>query len=162
MISLRNSCFETIVSKETFPQEVWKHFFRGVAGARNGRCPGQFAGRSAWDDVGMRITAVTSTDLFTGTARRPLQIIQVSLSTDTADAGQDVHVRVDGAGVSTPAPCRVLGGPPGAALTAEVPVEIAAPFQPGVPRPVTAVAETGTSGAPQRTEFPAQVTPAEP
>jgi alpha-mannosidase len=110
----------------------------------------------------MRITAVTSTDLFTGTARRPLQIIQVSLTNDTGDTGRHVHVRVDGAGVSTPAPSRVTGGPPGDTVTAEVPVEISAPFQPGVPRPATAVAGTGISGAPQRTEFAAQVTPAEP
>src|ERR1700761_4710621 len=114
----------------------------------------------------MRITGVTSTDLFTGTARRPLQVVQVSLTADAVDAGRDISVRVDGAGVTTPAPSRVAVGPPGESVTAEVAVEISAPYQPGVARPVTAVAETGTgtgvSGAPQRTEFPAQVTPAEP
>ncbi|HEY0717096.1 MAG TPA: glycoside hydrolase family 38 C-terminal domain-containing protein [Streptosporangiaceae bacterium] len=110
----------------------------------------------------MRITGVTSTDLFTGTARRPLQIIQVSLATGTAGTGRPVRVRVDGAGVSTPAPAQVTAGPPGETVTAEVPVEIAAPFQPGVPRPVTAIAETGGGGAPQRAEFAARVTPAEP
>jgi alpha-mannosidase len=114
----------------------------------------------------MRITGVTSTDLFTGTARRPLQVVQVSLTTDAVDAGRDISVRVDGAGVTTPAPSRVAVSPPGESVTAEVAVEISAPYQPGVARPVTVVAETGTgagvSGAPQRTEFPAQVTPAEP
>src|SRR6201996_2694556 len=114
----------------------------------------------------MRITGVTSTDLFTGTARRPLQVVQVSLTADAVDAGRDISVRVDGAGVTTPAPSRVAVGPPGESVTAEVAVEIFAPYQPGVARPVTAVAESGTgagvSGAPQRAEFPAQVTPAEP
>ncbi len=116
----------------------------------------------------MRITAVTSTDLFVGSARRALQVIQVSLAGDAADTGRDVSVRVDGAGVTTPAPSHVTAGPPGEPVVAEVAVEVAAPYQAGVARPVTAVAEIGagtgsqTGGSPQRAELRAQVTPAEP
>ncbi|HEY2280287.1 MAG TPA: glycoside hydrolase family 38 C-terminal domain-containing protein, partial [Streptosporangiaceae bacterium] len=115
----------------------------------------------------MRITAVTSTDLFAGSTARPLQIIQVNVANDASEPTGAVQVRVDGAGVTTLVPVRVTGVPPGATATVEVPVEFAAPYQPGVPRPVTAVAETGTeagarAGAPQRAELPAQVTAAEP
>jgi alpha-mannosidase len=106
----------------------------------------------------MRITAVTSTDLFVGSARQARQVVQVSLASDAADAGRDVTVRVDGAGVATPAPSRVTAGPPGETVVAEVAVEVAAPYQPGVARPVTAAAEAGD----QRTELRAEMTPAEP
>ncbi len=109
----------------------------------------------------MRITAVSSTDLFAGTVARPLQIIQVNVANDASRTAGPLSVRVDGAGVTTPAPSRVAGIPPGATVTAEVPVEIAAPYQPGSSRPVTAVAEAET-GAPQRAELAAQVTAAEP
>src|ERR1700722_1305599 len=109
----------------------------------------------------MRITAVISTDLFAGSAARPLQIIQVNVANDASEPTGAVQVRVDGAGVTTPAPARLTGVPPGVTATVEVPVEFAAPYQPGTSRPVTAVAETvaGTgagAGAPQRAEFPAQ------
>jgi alpha-mannosidase len=112
----------------------------------------------------MRITAVTSTDLFVGSRRQARQVIGVSLASDAADAGRVVSVRVDGAGVATPAPSRVTAGPPGETVVAEVAVEVSAPYQPGVARPVTAVAETGAAAglAPQRTELRAEVTPAEP
>ena len=91
----------------------------------------------------MRISAVTSTDLFTGTTQRPLQIIHVTLVNDdpglVTDARVPVEVRVDGPGVSTPEPVRVTGLEPGGTLTAEVPVEFAAPTRPaasaGSPRP---------------------------
>ncbi|HEY1672720.1 MAG TPA: glycoside hydrolase family 38 C-terminal domain-containing protein [Streptosporangiaceae bacterium] len=117
----------------------------------------------------MRITAVISTDLFAGSAARPLQIIQVNVANDASEPTGALQVRVDGAGVTTPVPARLTGVPPGTTATVEVPVEFAAPYQPGTPRPVTAVAETvaGTgagagAGARQRAEFPAQVPAAEP
>jgi alpha-mannosidase len=111
----------------------------------------------------MRITAVTSTDLFAGSVARPLQIIQVSVANDASGPTGAVTVRVDGAGVSTPDPARLPDIPPGATVTAEVPVEFAAPYEPGRPRPVTAMAEAAAgAGAPQRTEWSAQVTAAEP
>jgi alpha-mannosidase len=106
----------------------------------------------------MRITAVISTDLFAGTAARPLQIIQVAVANDGPEALGSVTVRVDGAGVTTPAPSRVTGVPPGQTVPVEVPVEFAAPYEPGSSRPVTAAAEA----AGDRTELAAQVTAAEP
>ena len=60
----------------------------------------------------MRITAVISTELFAGSAARPLQIIQVNVANDASQQITDpepVQVRVDGAGVTTPAPVRVTG-----------------------------------------------------
>src|ERR1700759_2267325 len=115
----------------------------------------------------MRITAVISTDLFAGSAARPLQIIQVNVGNDSSEPTGAVQVRVDGPGVTTPAPARLTGVPPGATATVEVPVEFAAPYQPGTPRAVTAVAETvagagSGAGAPQRAEFPPQGPAAEP
>ena len=66
----------------------------------------------------MRITAVTSTDLFTGTAQRPLQIIQVTLLNDgpgmVTDPQLSVDIRVDGPGVTTPVPARISGSSRGA------------------------------------------------
>ncbi len=99
----------------------------------------------------MRITAVASTDLFTGSAQRPLQIIQVTLVNEglglVTGPGTPVEIRVDGPGVTTPAPARVTGLEPGGTLTAEVPVEFAAPYQAGSLRTVTAVA-VAADGAP--------------
>src|SRR6201986_4624109 len=111
----------------------------------------------------MRITSVPSTALFAGTVARPLQIIRVDVVNDASEPAGPLTVRADGAGVSTPAPSHVAGIPPGGTVTAEVPVEFAAPYRPGSPRPVTAAAESeARSGAPQRAELPAQVTAAEP
>ena len=50
----------------------------------------------------MRITAVISTDLFAGSAARPLQIIQVNVANDASEPTGALQVRVDGAGVTTP------------------------------------------------------------
>jgi len=126
----------------------------------------------------MRITAVASTDLFTGSAQRPLQIIQVTLVNEGLGMitypDTPVEIRVDGPGVTTPAPARVTGLAPGGTLTAEVPVEFAAPYQAGSLRSVTAVAvaagaagragarraATGTGDAQARLE--AKVAAAEP
>ncbi len=123
----------------------------------------------------MRISAVASTDLFAGRAPRPLQIIQVTLINDgpgmITDPDTPVDIRVDGAGVTTPAPVRVTGLEPGGTLTAEVPVEFAAPYQTGSLRAVTAVATaghgdtagpaaTGAGGA--RASLEAEVAAAEP
>ena len=102
---------------------------------------------------GMRISAVTSTDLFTGTTHRPLQIIRVTLVNDGPGAVTDPHVpvevRVDGPGVSTPEPARVTGLVPGGTLIAEVPVQFAAPCPAGSLRRVTAAATVtpGPGGA---------------
>ncbi len=126
---------------------------------------------AACDDVGMRIAAVTSTDLFTRTTQRPLQIIRVTLVSDGPRAVTGPHipveVRVDGPGVSTPEPVRVTGlVPGGGTLTAEVPVEFAAPYQTGSLRRVTAAATVaagpGTGGpAGPQARLDADVTAAE-
>jgi alpha-mannosidase len=101
----------------------------------------------------MRITGVESTDLFLGTATRPLQVVRVHLGNDgpgRAGEHDEVLVRVDGASVSTPAPAIVTGLAAGEQRVVEVGVEIAAPAQPGSTRQVRAVAATSgaaTSGA---------------
>jgi alpha-mannosidase len=93
----------------------------------------------------MRISGVTSTDLFRGQAARPLQVIRVHLVND--GSSQDaVTVRVDGPAVSTPEPEVVIGMPPGTEHVAEVGVQIAAPAQPGSSRPVQATV-TGPGGS---------------
>ena len=98
----------------------------------------------------MRITAVASTDLFAGSAQRPLQIIQVTLVNEglglITSPDTPVEIRVDGPGVTTPVPARVTGLEPGRTLTAEVPVEFAAPYQAGSLRTVTAVAVPASAG----------------
>ena len=92
----------------------------------------------------MRITSVAGTDLFGGSARHPLQIVQVTVLDDRPPQAAPplaVTVRVEGPGVSTPVPARLDLAQPGAELVAEVGVHIAAPAVPGSPRQVTAVAE---------------------
>jgi alpha-mannosidase len=97
----------------------------------------------------MRISGLTSTELFRGTPARPLQVVRVRLVNDGPAAGpQDaVTVRVDGAGVSTPQPEVLTGLQPGEERIAEVGVEVAAPAQPGSVRHVRASA-SGPAGGP--------------
>src|SRR5258707_10231255 len=109
----------------------------------------------------MRITGVESTDLFTGTAQRPLQIIRVTVENTgpgMIGPGVPVTVRVDGAGVSTPAPSTITGLAAGEARVAEVPVEFSAPHRAGSTRPVSAAAETGGPAPVTRAQIPAEVT----
>ena len=109
----------------------------------------------------MRISAIDSTDLFRGSAAQPLQVIRVRLVNvgPGAVSGQDsVRVAIDGPGVSTPEPERITGLEPGANVTVEVAVAIAAPAQPGSSRHVRALA-IGPHGS---TELPAVITVAEP
>ena len=93
----------------------------------------------------MRITSVAGTDLFGGTVAHPLQIVRVTLLDDRppppAPSGVPVTVRVEGPGVSTPAPVRLDLAQPGAEHVAEVGVDVAAPRAAGSPRQVTAIAE---------------------
>jgi len=109
----------------------------------------------------MRITDVTSTGLFGGTAARPLAIVRVTISGDGAGHGltTPVTVRVEGPAVTTPQPAVVPGPGPGEQLEAEVGVEVAAPHTPGSPLQVTAVAESRPA---LRTEQAATITVAEP
>jgi alpha-mannosidase len=108
----------------------------------------------------MRITDVTSTDLFGGTMARPLAIVRVALAGDgPGGGGGQVVVRVEGPAVSTPQPAVVPAPEPGQRREAEVGVEVAAPHAAGSPVQVTVIAE-GPGGA--RAERAATITTAEP
>jgi alpha-mannosidase len=109
----------------------------------------------------MRITSVESTDLFGGSAARPLQVVRVALeNAGPATAGErdQVTVTVHGPAVTAPEPVVLSGLAPGAAVTAEVGVEIAAPARPGSTRNVLATA-AGPAGT---TELAGLFTVAEP
>ena len=74
----------------------------------------------------MRISAVTSTLLFRGTAARPRQIVQVTVVNDDRRPGRPATVTVAGAGISH---ARAGRGdrplPPGGEHVAEVAIEVA-------------------------------------
>jgi alpha-mannosidase len=108
----------------------------------------------------MRIAGVESTDLFVGTAQRPLQVIRVTVVNDgpgsTSDTAAELHVR--GPGVRNHGPFRITGMSQGEAETYEVPVEFSVPYQPGSTRRVTVAVQTETG----HSEIEADVTAAEP
>jgi alpha-mannosidase len=110
----------------------------------------------------MRITEVASTDLFTGTVARPLQLVRVRLVNDgpgmISDPAGRVSVGVHGAGVLTPEPVVVTKLSHGEQRTVEVGIEAAAPATPGTSRRVNAVARSATG----HWEVPGQITLAEP
>ncbi len=114
----------------------------------------------------MRIGDVASTELFSGTAARPLAIVRVTLAGDGPGGPGPVAVRVEGPAVSTPQPVTVPGPGPGQQVDVEVGVEIAAPYTAGQPRPVTVIAESagpaGGPGAAFRAERAATIVAAEP
>jgi alpha-mannosidase len=96
-----------------------------------------------------------------GSTARPRQVIRVRLVNDepgAATGADTVVVSVDGPAVSTPEPEHAAGLEPGAEVTLEVGVEIAAPAQPGSSRPVL-VRATGPSGT---AETATTITVAEP
>src|ERR1700735_874973 len=117
---------------------------------------------AACDDELMRISGVSSTDLFAGTTARPLQIVRVTLVNDgpgmVRDPGAAVTVAVTGPSVSTPQPPAVTGLQPGEERAVEVAVQIAAPLAAGSTREVTAV----TSGPQSELRAAAQIVVAEP
>ena len=108
----------------------------------------------------MRIAGVESTDLFVGTAQRPLQVIRVTLENDGPGSAPDgaATVYVQGPGVRDPGPFGIMGLNLGERKDFEIPVEIAAPYQPGSTRRVTVTVETGSG----RTQAEADITVAEP
>jgi alpha-mannosidase len=113
----------------------------------------------------VRISSVESTGLFAGTARRPLQIIRVTVAGEGAGGAGDLMVRVEGPGVSTPFPAVTEGPAAGAEQAVQVGVEVAAPYQPGSVRQVTVIAETGSGSAGRpaaRAQAQAEITAAEP
>src|SRR6202046_3583675 len=117
---------------------------------------------AACDDELMRISGVSSTDLFAGTTARPLQIVRVPLVNDgpgmVRDPGAAVTVAVTGPSVSTPHPPAVTGLQPGEERAVEVAVQIAAPLAAGSTRQVTAVA----AGPQSDVRAAAQIVVAEP
>ena len=110
----------------------------------------------------MRIVSVESTDLFTGTAQRPLQLIRVTLVNEgpgmLATPAMSAAISVQGPGVRDPGPFGISDLNPGEQKAFEVPVEIAAPYQPGSTRHVT-VTVTSDAGL---TQVEAGLTVAEP
>jgi hypothetical protein len=117
----------------------------------------------------VRIISVESTDLFTGTVARPLQIVRVTISGEgTGPPGRaaELTVSVQGPGVATPFPAVAAAPEPGTEATVEVGVQISAPWQPGSVRRATVTAERGAAGpgggARARAETQAEITAAEP
>ena len=110
----------------------------------------------------MRIVSVESTDLFAGTAQRPMQLIRVTLVNEgagmLATPAMSAAISVQGPGVRDPGPFGISDLNPGEEKAFEVPVEIAAPYQPGSTRQVT-VTVTSDAG---RTQAEAGLTVAEP
>jgi alpha-mannosidase len=110
----------------------------------------------------MRISSVSSTDLFGGSAAHPLQIVRVTLVNDgpgmSRDPGDAVTVQVTGPGVRTPQPPAVSGLRPGDERVVEIGVDIDVPHAAGSTRQVTAVA-AGPHGSAQAA---AQIVLAEP
>jgi alpha-mannosidase len=108
----------------------------------------------------MRIAGVESTDLFVGTAQRPLQVVRVTLENDGPGSAPDgaATVYVQGPGVTNPGPFGIMGLNLGERKDYEIPVEMAAPYQPGSTRRVTVTVETGSG----RTQAEADITVAEP
>jgi alpha-mannosidase len=88
----------------------------------------------------MRITGIESTDLFLGTTQRPFQAIRVTLLNEHP-AVTETTVGVHGNGVRNPLPFVVNDLEPGQERMVEVPVEVAAPYQPGSIRRVTVTVE---------------------
>jgi alpha-mannosidase len=110
----------------------------------------------------MLISGVESTDLFTGPADKPLQIVRVRLTNTgpgAATSGEaTVAVTVAGRGVGTPRPAVLTGPRPGAEAHAEVAVEIGTAAQPGSTLAVLVTA-AWPGGS---TELAADITVAEP
>jgi len=105
----------------------------------------------------MRINGVESTDLFQGSASRPLQVVRVTVeSTETSETGAQATLRIAGTGIGTPVPFGITATAPGESRTYEVAVAIAG--APGTVRPATVIAETAAG----RVEFAARLTVAEP
>ncbi len=120
----------------------------------------------------MRITGVESTELFTGTQQRPVQIVRVTVLADETDAagGADavsgsaakagavaISVRVEGPTVSTPRPTALTVARNGGPHVVEVGVELAAPVAEGSRRRATVIAEHAGARAEASAEIIAAV-----
>jgi alpha-mannosidase len=109
----------------------------------------------------MLISGVESTDLFTGPADRPLQIVRVRLA-NTGPAvltrSADVTLSIRGRDVGSPHPTVISAPAPGAEATAEVGVDVPAGTQPGSTLAALVTAAWPGGG----TELGADITVAEP
>ncbi len=114
------------------------------------------------NDKQMRIVRVESTDLFVGTVQRPRQVVRVTVVNEgpgmLAGPATAATVYMQGPGVRNDGPFGITGLSPGEERTFEVPVEVAAPSQPGSTRRVTVAVESESGQS--RTE--ADITVAEP
>jgi alpha-mannosidase len=90
----------------------------------------------------MRIAGIESTDLFLGTPQRPLQVLRVTVVNEHPAVAETI-LHVSGHGVRHHGPFRISGLSDGEERTAEVPVEIAAPYQAGSTRRVTVEIDGG-------------------
>jgi alpha-mannosidase len=108
----------------------------------------------------MRIAGVESTDLFVGTAQRPLQVIRVTVVNDGPGSATDAagFVHVQGPGAGTQRPFGITGMSQGERETFEIPVEFSVPYQPGSTRRVTVTLETDSGSS----HLEADITAAEP
>jgi alpha-mannosidase len=110
----------------------------------------------------MRIAGVEATDLFVGTAQRPLQVIRVRLVNEgpgmLATPVLSATVRVNGPGVRDQGPFGITGLNQGEERAFEVPVEVTAPYQPGGTRRVTVTVDSEAGQA----HLDADITVAEP
>jgi alpha-mannosidase len=150
-----------VVTPAWYPAETERCVERSGPGPQgHGRAVSAEAARRAaasWDYGTMRITGVESTDLFTGSTARPLQVVRVGVeATEAGEAGAAASVRVVGGSVETTAPFGMTLGAPGEGRTGEVSVAVTG--APGLSLPVTVICET--SGA--RVTSDATITVAEP
>src|ERR1700677_3396988 len=94
----------------------------------------------------MRIAGVESTDLFVGTAQRPLQVVRVTLVNEgpgmLATPAASAAVHVEGPGVRDHGPFGITGLHPGEGKAFEVRVKVTAPYQPGGTRRVTVTVDS--------------------
>ena len=76
----------------------------------------------------MRITDVESTDLFTGSTTRPLQVVRVGVAaTEAEESGATVSVRLAGGSVETATPAEVVLGETGESRRCEVSAAVTGP-----------------------------------
>jgi alpha-mannosidase len=109
----------------------------------------------------MLISGVESTDLFTGPADQPLQIVRVRLANtgpDVLTGSADVTLTIRGRDVGTPQPAVISAPAPGAEATAEVAVEVGS----GTPSGTTVEVLVVAAWPDGSTELAADITIAEP
>ena len=93
----------------------------GITGVESDRCTcGRVRRPEACNDEQMRIVSVESTDLFVGTAQRPLQVVRVTLVNEEPGAAS-ARLGVQGAGVRDPGPFGINDLNPGEEKAFEAP-----------------------------------------